>query len=139
MNISVSSILLYSIVGAFVLVYLPFLVVGYYRFQIGAEALKNPRAMSDKLPDIAQRATSAHQNSLEAFAFFTAAALMAYVTGVNSTVAVGAAIAFLVARLFYSIFYIANIAVARSLMFAIGSVSIFTLFGLSLMAANSSV
>ncbi|MGF1488815.1 MAG: MAPEG family protein [Prochloraceae cyanobacterium] len=139
MNISVSSILLYSIVGAFVLVYLPFLVVGYHRFKVGPEALKNPRAMSDKLPEIAQRATAAHQNSLEAFAFFTAAALMAYVSGVNSTVAIGAAIAFLVARLLYSIFYIANVAVARSLMFAIGSISIFTLFGLSLVAANSSV
>ncbi len=139
MNISVSLILLYSIVGAFVLVYLPFLVVGYYRFQVGEEALKNPRAVSDRLPDIAQRATAAHQNSLEAFGFFTAAALMAYITGVDSIVALGAAIAFLVARLFYSIFYISNIALARSLMFGIGSLSIFTLFGLSLIAANSSV
>jgi len=138
MNISVSSILLYSIVGAFILVYLPFLVVAYYRFQGGEQMLKTPRTTADKLPEIAQRATAAHQNSLEAFAFFTAAALMAYVTGVDSIAALAAAIAFLAARLFYSIFYIANIAVARSLMFAIGSLSIFTLFGLSLLA-NSQV
>ncbi len=138
MNISVSSILLYSIVGAFILVYLPFLVVAYYRFQGGEQMLRTPRTTADKLPEIAQRATAAHQNSLEAFAFFTAAALMAYVTEVDSIAALGAAIAFLAARLFYSIFYIANIAVARSLMFAIGSLSIFTLFGLSLLA-NSQV
>ena len=136
MNISVSSILLYSIVGSFVLVYLPFLVVAYYRFKGGEQMLRTPRTTADKLPDIAQRATAAHQNSLEAFAFFTAAALMAYVTEVDSIAALGAAIAFLAARLLYSIFYIANIAVARSLMFAIGSLSIFTLFGLSLLAKS---
>jgi uncharacterized MAPEG superfamily protein len=95
--------------------------------------------MFDKLPPYGQRATWAHQNSFESFTLFAAAALMAYVTGQNSSLAIGAAIAYIIARLFYSIFYIFNIPVARSLMFAIGSVCIGTLFVLSILSANSPI
>src|SRR5919202_4937259 len=120
MNQQGSVILLYCIVAAAVLIYLPFLIVGYARVKVGYD-LSAPRAMLDKLPPYAQRATWAHQNSFEAFMIFAAAALMAYVTGVNSPLAIGAVIAFLVARLLYSIFYILNIPVLRSLMFVVGS------------------
>ncbi len=68
---------------------------------------------------------------------FSAAALMAYVTGVTSVTAVWAAIAFVVARLLYSIFYIVNIPLLRSLMFAIATTSSATLFILSIIQANS--
>ena len=64
---------------------------------------------------------------------FAAAALMAYVTGVSSIEAVIAAIAFNIARLLYSIFYITNIPLLRSLMFGVASFSSGTLFYLSLM------
>jgi uncharacterized MAPEG superfamily protein len=89
--------------------------------------------MFDKLPPYAQRATWAHKNSFEGFMVFAAAALMAYVTGVSSIEAVTAAIAFNIARLLYSIFYITNIPLLRSLMFGIASFSSGTLFYLSLM------
>lgn len=130
------TIFLYSIVAAAVLIYLPFLVVLYARVRVGYDIFA-PRAMFDKLPLYAQRATWAHQNSFEAFMIFTAAALMAYVTDVNSPVAVGAAIAFVAARLLYSTFYILNIPILRSLMFAIGSLGSATLFILSIIQANS--
>lgn len=130
------TIFLYSIVAAAVLIYLPFLVVLYARVRVGYD-ISAPRAMFDKLPLYAQRATWAHQNSFEAFMIFTAAALMAYVTDVNSPVAVGAAIAFVAARLLYSTFYILNIPILRSLMFAIGSLGSATLFILSIIQANS--
>jgi len=129
-------IFLYSIAAAAVLIYLPFLVVGYARMRIGYDT-SAPRAMFDKLPPYAQRATWAHQNSFEAFMIFTAAALMAYVTSVNSLTATVAAIAFIVARLLYSIFYIVNIPLLRSLMFAIGSLSSGTLIFLSIIQATS--
>ena len=58
---------------------------------LGKEALAAPRAVFDRLPPYAQRATWAHQNAFEAFMLFAAAALMAYVTGVDQSVAVGAA------------------------------------------------
>ena len=59
--------------------------------------------------------------------------LMAYSTGVESDWAKIAAIAFLVARLLYSVFYILNIPLGRSLMFALGSLCGWTLFALSIL------
>ncbi len=132
MNLSVDLILLGSIFGAVILAYAPFLVVAWGRLQIGYDQ-SAPRAMFDKLPAYAQRATWAHQNSFEALTIYGLAALMAYATGVESDWAKIAAIAFLVARLLYSVFYILNIPVGRSLMFAIGSLSGWTLFALSIL------
>ncbi|MBE9210197.1 MAPEG family protein [Nostoc sp. LEGE 06077] len=130
------TIFLYCIAAAAVLIYLPFLVVGYARVSVGYD-ISAPRAMFDKLPPYAQRATWAHQNSFETFMIFAVAAMMAYITQVNSPVAVVAAIAFVVARLLYSIFYILNIPLLRSLMFAIGSLSSATLFFFSILQANN--
>ncbi len=127
----------YCIAAAAVLIYLPFLVVAYERMRVGFN-IAAPRTMFDKLPPYAQRATWAHENSFEAFTIFAPAALMALVTGVNSSLAVGAAIAFVVARLLYSVFYIGNIPLARSLMFAIGSLCSGILIVLSILQANSS-
>ncbi len=135
MNLSVSAVLLYSIVGAVILVYGPFLVVGFARAKVGYDK-SAPRAMFDKLPPYAQRATWAHQNGFEALIIYGAAALMAYVTGVDSDWGKIAAIAFLVARSFYSVFYILDIPILRSMMFAVGSLSGWTLFALSLLKIN---
>lgn len=128
---SVPALLLYCIVAASVLIYVPFLVVAYGRVQVGYDVAA-PRALFDQLPAYAQRATWAHQNSFESFMVFAAAALMAYVTEVDTVWAGKAAIAYVVARLFYSIFYILNIPILRSLMFGIGSVGTVTLMVLSL-------
>ena len=131
MNLSVSAILLYSIVAAAISVYLPFLLVGYARAKVGYDT-SAPRAMFDQLPDYAKRATWAHQNGFETFMIYSAAALMAYVTGVSSSLAANCAIAFVLLRLLFSLFYITNIPIARSLMFGLGSLCTYTLFGLSL-------
>jgi len=136
-QLPMSTIFLYSIAAAAALIYLPFLLVAYARVQIGYEAFATPRAKFDKLPPYAQRATWAHQNSFETFIVFASAALMAYVTGVNSTTAAVAAIAFVVARFLYSIFYIVNIPLLRSLMFAVSSFGSATLIVLSIIQANS--
>ncbi|MHC5727919.1 MAG: MAPEG family protein, partial [Nostoc sp.] len=58
-------------------------------------------------------------------------------TGVNSLTGIGSAIAFVVARLLYSIFYILNIPLLRSLMFGIGIISSATLIFLSIIQASS--
>lgn len=129
-------ILLYSIAVAAALIYVPFLVVGYARVSGGYD-MSAPRAMFDKLPPYAKRATWAHQHSFETFMVFAAAAMMAYVTGVNSSLAVGSAIAFVTARLLHSIFYILDIPVLRSLMFVICTLGSVTLFVLSLIQASS--
>ncbi|WP_178381521.1 MAPEG family protein [[Phormidium ambiguum] IAM M-71] len=123
---------LYCIAGAIVLVYVPFLLVAYARVNLGTEALATPRAIVDKLPAFAQRATWAHQNGFESLMIFVPAALMAYITGVSSTLAVFAGLTYLVARLLYSVFYILNVPLLRSLMFAIATLCSGTLIVLSL-------
>ncbi len=135
MTLPVSAILLDCVAAAAFLIYVPFIVVGYARTRIGFDKAA-PRTMFDKLPPYAQRASWAHQNSFETFMTFAAAALMAYVTGQNSIIAAVAAIAFVVARIFHSVFYILNVPLARSLMFGIGTLSTATLFVLSLSSAN---
>ena len=132
MNLPVDLMLLGSIFGAVILPYAPFLVVGWGRLQAGYDQ-SAPRAMFDKLPAYAQRATWAHQNSFEALTIYGLFALMAYATGVESDWAKTAVLAFLAARLLYSVFYIADIPLLRSLMFAVGSLSGWTLFGLSIL------
>lgn len=135
LGLPVSVILLDCIAVAAALVYAPFLVVALARLQLGYDQAA-PRAMFERLPDYAQRATWAHQNSFETFMLFSAAALMAFVTGVDSEVAGLAAIAFTIARLLFSVFYILNVPLGRSLMFAISSSCTVTLFYFSLMAVN---
>ena len=130
-------IFLYSIAAAAVLIYLPFLVVAYARARIGYEMFSTPRAMFDKLPPYAHLVSWSHHKTFESFFVFAAAALMAYVTGVNSSTAQVAAIAFVVARLLYSIFYILKIPLLRSLMFGIGILGCATLIFLSIIQATS--
>jgi len=126
--------LLVSIVVASLLVYVPFLPVAYARLRVGYN-WSAPRNMFDKLPDYAQRATWAHQNAFESLIIFAPAALMAIATQVTSPWASSAAVAYLVARLLHSVFYILDVPIARSLMFAIASLASYTLFALSLKSA----
>ena len=134
-QLPVPVLFLYCIVVAFLLIYLPFLAVAYARLSLGYDYFA-PRAMFDKLPSYAQRATWAHQNSFETFMIFAVAALMAYATGVTSELAAWAALSFITARLFYSIFYIFNIPILRSLMYVIGLAGSCTLFVLSIIQAS---
>lgn len=131
-NLSVSATLLTCIVVAAVLIYVPFLVVVWGRIQVGYDPAA-PRALFDKLPAYAQRATWAHQNSFESFPLFAAGALMAFVTQVESVWANIAAIAYIAARFLFSVFYILNLPLLRSLMFGVGTLGIGTLMVLSLL------
>lgn len=119
MHIPISSnqMLLYGIAAAAALVYFPYIFVAYERLNIGID-LSAPRAMFDKLPPYAQRATWAHQNSLEIFMIFAAAALMVYVSGTASDWTNLLVIAFLGLRFGYSISYITDIPILRSLCWA---------------------
>jgi uncharacterized MAPEG superfamily protein len=86
LGLPISAIELDCIAMAAALVYAPFLVVTYARFQLGYDR-EMPRAMFERLPAYAQPATWAHQNSFETFILFSAETLMAFVTGVDSEVA----------------------------------------------------
>jgi uncharacterized MAPEG superfamily protein len=127
LGFQVKTLLLVSIAAAVFLIYFPYIFVAIARFNVGMD-LGAPRALFDQLPDYGKRATWAHQNSFETFAPYAAAALMAYATGVTSNAAGVAAIAFVLARLGFSIFYLANIPPLRSLCFGIGLAATITLF-----------
>jgi len=131
-----SSIFLYCIVLGAILVYVPFLVVAYGRVKVGYD-FAAPRTMFEKLPDYAKRATWAHQNSFETFILFAPASFMAYITEQDSVLAIGASVAFVIGRFFYSIFYILDVPIGRSLMFAISSSGTAILFILSLISVNN--
>jgi uncharacterized MAPEG superfamily protein len=128
------AILISAIAIAAFLVYAPFFVVGLARAQAGFDT-HAPRALFDQLPDWGKRATWAHQNAWEAFAIFTAAALMTAVVGVNSEIVLWLVGAHLLARSLFPVFYILDIPILRSMMFALGSLSSFTLMGLSIVQA----
>ncbi len=132
--ITMPGFLLVSIGLAALLVYLPFFAVGYGRFTVGYDQAA-PRAMLSKLPPYAQRATWAHENAFESIVLYAPAALMAYVTQQDSGLALGAAIAYLIARTLYPVAYILNLPIGRSLMFAVANLSTFTLYFLSCRAA----
>ncbi|MEI6328846.1 MAG: MAPEG family protein [Pseudanabaena sp.] len=131
LTLTPSQILLYGVAIAAGLVYLPYLVVAYGRVSIGID-MNAPRAMFDRLPEYAKRATWAHQNSFEVFALFAAAALTAYVTNVASDKTSLYVLAFLAARLLFSLFYILDLPWLRSPMWAIGMACIAGLFSTSL-------
>lgn len=131
------NLLLYTIPVAAFLIYVPYSVVAIARVQLAqsmAEPMTvfaKPRTFNEKLPAYAQRANWAHQNAFESFALYAPAALMAFVTGQTGTAAMVAAVAYLVGRLFFAVFYILNVPPLRSLMFGAGSLSIFALYFLS--------
>jgi len=126
-----SQVLLYGIAIAAGLIYLPYAVVAYARVSIGID-MSAPRAMFERLPDYAKRATWAHQNSFEVFALFAAAALTAYVTNVASDKTSLYVLAFLAARFLFSLFYILDLPWLRSPMWVVSMVCIASLFSASL-------
>ncbi len=109
------------------LIYLPYFVVAFGRFQVGYE-MSAPRAMFDKLPSYAQRATWAHQNSWESFALYAPAALMAFAISLPPDQVLSSVVLYLASRVTYSLFYVLDVPILRSLSWAISMSSIFSLY-----------
>ena len=108
LTLTPSQILLYGIAIAGGLIYLPYIVVAYGRLSIGID-MNAPRAMFDRLPDYAKRATWAHQNSFETFGLFAAAALTTYVSNAASDKTSLYVLAFLAARFLFALVAIADV------------------------------
>ncbi|WP_448526741.1 MAPEG family protein [Parathermosynechococcus lividus] len=125
-----------SLVAATVLIYFPYIFVVIGRVQAGFDVAA-PRALFDKLPPFAQRAVWAHENSFETFMPFAAAVLLTLLTHVETQTVAISSVSFVVARFLYSIFYIANIPIGRSLMFGVGTAATLTLFLQSLAALSA--
>ena len=109
------------------LIYVPYLIVAFGRVSIGID-MNAPRAMLDRLPDYAKRATWAHQNSFESFALFTAAALCVFVSDTATERTSLYVLVYLAARTLFTLFYLLNCPWLRSPMWAISMVCIGGLF-----------
>jgi uncharacterized MAPEG superfamily protein len=120
-----------SLLMATLLIYFPYIFVVVGRLQAGFD-MAAPRALFAKLPPFAQRAVWAHENSFETFMPFAAAVLLTLFAGVNDATVAIASLSFVVARFLYSICYIANFPLGRSLMFGVGTAATLTLFWQSL-------
>ncbi|MGC1182582.1 MAPEG family protein [Legionella sp.] len=111
------------IVCLFIAILFPYLlkiVVGYFMKNEGVYDNHHPRIQQARLMGMGARAVAAHQNSFESLLVFTPAALTALVTNnVGITVQV-LAIIYIISRLIYTIFYLKDYALLRSLTWFVG-------------------
>lgn len=94
---------------------LPFLLTGVAKFSGPGFNNRRPRDFQASLTGFRQRAHWAHLNSLEAFPPFAAAAIIAHALNVNQGTLDGLSVGFIVARLVYAGFYLADQATLRSI------------------------
>lgn len=111
---------------------LPYLCTGVAKFSGGKFGLRenhDPRAFLDSLEGFAKRAHAAQLNSFEVTPAFAAAVIIADIVGNAQAVTIDVlAVLFITSRLLYIIFYLADLAVLRSLAWAVGVGVIVTLF-----------
>ncbi len=89
---------------------------------------RRPRDWYESVTGYRKRAWWAQQNSHEAFAFFAAAVLVAHVAGAAQPLVDALAVAFIAFRIAYGICYLADIHLARSLMWLGGMICSVWLF-----------
>jgi uncharacterized MAPEG superfamily protein len=87
----------------------------------------HPRAQQAELKGFGARALAAHQNAFESLAIFAPAILLAIATNNTGVMIEQLAITHVVARVLYNIAYLINIGTIRSIIWAVGIVSSFTI------------
>lgn len=93
----------------------------YYRQkQFGSIDNKHPRLQQAKLEGAGARAQAASQNAFEALPVFTAGVLVSHVAGADASRAALLSEIFVLARVLHAAFYLANIDLARTLVFLVG-------------------
>ncbi|MFI8397704.1 hypothetical protein CXF97_12180 [Pseudomonas sp. Choline-02u-1] len=81
-----------------------------------------PRQQQAQLTGFGARALAAHQNSIEAFILFAVGVLMAHTTQTAGWLIDALAIIFVISRILYLWFYLADLPKLRSLMWLVGFV-----------------
>ena len=85
----------------------------------------HPRAQQDKLQGKGARALAAHQNAFESLIIFTPAILLAIISQPDNTLVGQLAITRIIARIFYNVLYLYDLATLRSLSWFVGIISSF--------------
>jgi len=123
----------------FIIVLLPYPIAFsgvYLRIQqLGTVDNKEPRAQALELSGAAARAIAAQANAWEATAVFSAAVLVAHLSGADPDLSATAAVGFVIARILHPIFYIADLDKLRSVAFLLGLGCAVWLFALAIYAA----
>jgi len=119
-------------------VFLPYVLSslgGYYRAkQLGAVDNRHPRAQAAALEGAGARVYAAQQNAWEALPVFSAAVIVAHLAGADPARSAIAAQLFVVTRVLHPVFYVADLATARSAVFLVGLGCCFWLFRLAAVA-----
>jgi uncharacterized MAPEG superfamily protein len=89
---------------------------------------RDPRAWLDRQTGLSRRADNAQKNGFEAFPFFAAAVVVAYLAHAPQERVDIVAIIFIAARMGYLVCYLADWQAARSLVWMIGFVACLTIF-----------
>lgn len=114
--------------------YLPLLWTGVAKFSGGGfppEKNRNPREFMETLGGFRKRAYWAQMNGFEAFPPFAAAVIIAHLTQAPQASIDGLAIAFIVLRLLYGMFYLTDKAGLRSTVWFGAVACVFALFIIS--------
>jgi uncharacterized MAPEG superfamily protein len=88
--------------------------------KLGGYNNRHPRAQQNELKGFGARALAAHKNSFEAIAYFAPAAITVLALGAVDQTAIYLALAFVVCRVAYIVFYLLNSDKLRSLFWLIG-------------------
>jgi len=95
--------------------------------KLGRYNNNHPRAQQTELTGFGARALAAHQNAFESLVIFAPAVLLAIATKNTGVFIEQLAITHVIARVLYNIAYLMNISTIRSLIWAVGVISAFTI------------
>jgi uncharacterized MAPEG superfamily protein len=108
---------------------MPVLIVGIAKWYAPHFDNHHPRDWaSTDLTGYRKRAYAAHLNAYEAFPFFAAAVLTAFVLKADPFTTNALALTFIIARIAYAVFYISNQATLRSVAWLVGWAACIALF-----------
>lgn len=95
--------------------------------KLGGYDNNHPRAQQAKLTGFGARALAAHQNAFESLIIFAPAVLLTIATQNIGNIVELLAITHVVARVLYHLAYLINVGVMRSLLWAVGIISSFSM------------
>ena len=87
----------------------------------------HPRSQQAKLTGFGARALAAHQNAFESLIIFAPAVLLAIATNTITDTITILAITHVIARVAYNVFYLLNIGLLRSIVWAVATLSSFAI------------
>ena len=118
---------------ALLVIYAVKIPVAIAMHRLGGYDNRHPREQQAQLVGWGKRALAAHQNGFETFPAFAVAVLLAHVQHGDAFWSAVFAVTFVVSRVCYSWFYMANWSTPRTLVWGIGFGCIFGLFIIALL------